>query len=131
YRSERIGRYRLLEPLGAGGMGTVFKAHDPELDRVVAVKLPRFDGNSSEVGKRIQRFQREARVAAQVFHPNVCPIYDVRERDGQPFVVMAYVEGQSLAQRLTVLGRFEEVGVAVTLIRQVLDGLAAAHARGI
>src|SRR5205823_15063478 len=69
--------------------------------------------------------------AAQVFHPNVCPIYDVGERDGQPFVVMAYVEGQSLAERLTVLGRFEEVGVAVTLIRQVLDGLAAVHARGI
>jgi hypothetical protein len=125
-----IGRYRILGHLGAGGMGTVYRAHDPELDRVVAVKVPRFDGPPPEKARRAQRFQREARAAAKVWHPHVCPIYDVGEHEGQPFVVMAFVEGQSLAERLNA-GRFDDVGAAVALLRQVLDGLAAVHARGI
>lgn len=70
-----IGRYRILERLGAGGMGTVYKAHDPQLDRVVAVKMPRFDGPEHNRATRLQRFQREARTAAQVWRPHVCPIY--------------------------------------------------------
>jgi tRNA A-37 threonylcarbamoyl transferase component Bud32 len=128
---EQIGRYRILERLGAGGMGAVYKAHDPQLDRVVALKLPRFDGPQRDRANRVQRFQREARAAAQVWHPHVCPIYDVGEHDGQPFVVMAYVEGQSLAERLAARGRYEDVGEAVALVRQVLDALDAVHARGI
>ena len=80
----QIGRYRILERRGAGGMGTVYKAHDPELDRIVALKLPRFDGPQGDLGVRRQRFQREARAAAQVWHPHVCPIFDVGEHDGQP-----------------------------------------------
>jgi serine/threonine protein kinase len=131
YRPGQLSRYRLLEQIGAGGMGTVFKAHDPELDRLVAVKFPRFDGPAEEVAKRRQRFQREARAAAQVWHPHVCPIYDVGEQDGQPFVVMGFVDGESLAQRLAAQGRFEDVGHAVALIRQVLVALDAVHARGI
>src|SRR5262249_4578008 len=97
---EQIGRYRILDRLGGGGMGTVYKAHDPQLDRAVALKLPRFDGPAHDRLTRVQRFQREARAAAQVFHPHVCPIFDVGEYNGQPYVVMAYVEGQSLAERL-------------------------------
>jgi hypothetical protein len=131
YRPGRLSRYRLLEQIGAGGMGTVFKAHDPELDRLVAVKFPRFDGPAEEVAKRRQRFQREARAAAQVWHPHVCPIYDVGEQDGQPFVVMGFVDGESLAQRLAAQGRFEDIGHAVALIRQVLAALDAVHSRGI
>src|SRR5438477_11601061 len=84
----QLGRYQILALLGAGGMGTVYKARDPHLDRVVALKVPRFDGPPAEVARRVQRFQREARAAAQVWHPHVCPIYDVAEHDGQPFVVM-------------------------------------------
>lgn len=128
---QQIGRYRILEQLGAGGMGTVYKAHDPQLNRVVALKRPRFEGSPQERTRRVQRFQREARAAAQIWHPHVCPIYDVGEQDGQPFVVMAYVEGRSLAQRLTSQGRFGNVSEAVTLIRQVLDALQAVHAHGI
>jgi serine/threonine protein kinase len=127
----QIGRYRILERRGSGGMGTVYKAHDPELDRIVALKLPRFDGPRGDLGVRRQRFQREARAAAQVWHPHVCPIFDVGEHDGQPFVVMAYLEGRSLAELLADQGRFEDLGHAVILVRQVLDALDAIHARGI
>jgi serine/threonine protein kinase len=128
---ETIGRYRILGRLGRGGMGTVYKAHDPQLDRVVALKLPRFDGPPDQRALRMQRFQREARAAAQVWHSHVCPIFDVGEHDGQPFVVMAYVEGQSLARRLAGEPRYEDVGAAVAVVRQALDGLEAVHARGI
>jgi serine/threonine protein kinase len=112
-------------------MGAVYKARDPQLDRVVAVKLPRIDTPPEDRPKRVQRFLREARAAAQVWHPHVCPIYDVGECDGQPYVVMAYVEGQSLADRLKQQGRYEDVAQAVALVRQVLDALEAVHDRGI
>src|SRR4051794_8112030 len=85
----QIGRYRLLERLGAGGMGTVYKAQDPQLDRIVALKLPRFEGPPQAVAQRRQRFQREGRAAARIWHPHVCPIYDVGEWEGHPYVVMA------------------------------------------
>jgi hypothetical protein len=126
-----IGRYRLLDLLGAGGMGEVYRAHDPQLDRTVALKLPRFDGPPQEVARRVERFQREARAAAQVWHPHVCPIFDVGEHEGRPFVVMALIEGQSLAQRLAERPGPQDARASVALARQVLDGLAAVHARGI
>jgi serine/threonine protein kinase len=127
----QLGRYVLLEKLGVGGMGTVYKARDPELNRVVAVKCPRFDGSPEEVARRVQRFQREARAAAQVSHPHVCPIYDVGEQDGQPYVVMGFVDGQSLADRLAQMGRFEDPEQAVALVREILEALKAVHAQGI
>jgi hypothetical protein len=126
-----VGRYRLLGQVGTGGMGTVYRAHDPGLDRVVALKLPRFDGPPDQVARRAQRFQREARAAARVWHPHVCPIFDVGEHDGRPFVVMAFVEGPSLAEVLARRGKFEDVGEAVALALQLLDALAAVHAHGI
>jgi serine/threonine protein kinase len=128
---NQIGRYRILEHLGAGGMGTVYKALDPQLGRVVALKLPHFHGTGPEVAKRIQRFQREAQAAAKIWHPNVCPIYDVGDHQGRPFVVMAWVDGQSLAARLSEGGRSEDIGHALSLIRDILDGLDAIHAHGI
>jgi hypothetical protein len=128
---EKIGRYLILGRLGAGGMGTVYKAQDPHLDRIVALKVPRIDTSTQDRAKRVERFQREARSAAQVWHPHVCPTYDVGEHDGQPYVVMAFVQGQSLAERLARQGRFEDVGEAITLILQVLDALAAVHGHGI
>jgi Protein kinase domain/Ankyrin repeats (many copies) len=129
-RPPSIGRYRLLGQVGSGGMGTVYRAHDPDLDRIVALKLPRFDGPAEQVARRVQRFQREARAAARVWHPHVCPIFDVGEHDGQPFVVMAFVEGPSLAEVLAQRGRFE-VSEGVTLVLQLLDALAAVHGHGI
>jgi RIO-like serine/threonine protein kinase len=128
---EKIGRYRIIERLGEGGMGVVYKGHDPQLDRVVVVKLPRFDGPPETLSRRVQRFQREARAAAQIWHPHVCPIYDVGEHEGRPYVIMAYVEGQSLAERLRGQGRYEDIGQALTVILQILDALKAVHARGI
>jgi serine/threonine protein kinase len=130
-QETRFGRYRILEHLGSGGMGTVYKAFDPHLDRVVALKLPHFYGTGAEVTKRVQRFQREAQAAAKIWHPSVCPIYDVGEEDGRPFVVMAWVDGKSLAARLTDMGRFESIGEAVSVVRNILDGLEAVHAHGV
>jgi serine/threonine protein kinase len=111
----KIGRYELVECIGAGGMGTVYKAYDPHLNRTVAVKVPRIERQTGDWEIRMERFQREARSAAQVWHPHVCPIYDVGEHQGQPFVVMAYVEGQSVAERLARHGCFTDFGEAVTL----------------
>jgi hypothetical protein len=127
---QQIGRYRILGRLGTGGMGEVYRALDPHLDRQVALKQPHFDGPAAEVRRRVERFQREARAAAQVLHPHVCPIFDIGEEDGRPFVVMALVEGQSLAQHLAAHSGPLDAGTAVTLARQVLDGLAAVHACG-
>jgi serine/threonine protein kinase len=128
---EKIGRYVNLERLGTGGMGTVFRAHDPQLDRVVALKLPRFDVPQRDRAVRLQRFQREARAAAQIWHPHVCPIYDVGEHEGRPYVVMANVNGQSLADCLDLHGRYEIVTEAVDVIRLILDALEAVHSHGI
>jgi predicted Ser/Thr protein kinase len=128
---SQIGRYRILGRLGAGGMGTVYKAQDPQLNRIVALKLPRFDGPTQGRALRVQRFQREARAAAAIRHPHVCPIYDVGEREGQPYVVMAYIEGESLATRLARQGRYQDPRQAVDLIRQLLEALEAIHGHGI
>jgi len=126
-----IGRYRVLGLLGEGGMGTVHKALDPHLDRVVALKVPRFDGPADQVAGRLQRFQREARAAARVFHPHVCPIFDVSEFEGRPFVVMPFIEGESLAARLDRRGRCDDPVEAIRLIDQVLDALGAVHDHGV
>ena len=126
-----IGRYIILQELGAGGMGVVYKAHDPQLQRTVAIKVPRFDqpGNLTEISRG--RFLREARAAGAIRHPHVCPIYDVGEYDGVPYVVMAFVEGQSLAGRLADGARFGDCRQAVCLAREVAEALAAVHTHGI
>src|SRR5262245_29600998 len=114
--ARRIGRYLLLGEVGRGGMGAVYRAHDPNLDRVVALKLPHGLSASKE------RFQREARAAARVFHPNVCPIFDVGEHEGEPFVVMAFVEGHSLKHYLDS-GATLPVPDAVRVAVEVLQAL--------
>ncbi|HLW66738.1 MAG TPA: protein kinase [Gemmataceae bacterium] len=126
-----IGRYQILRQLGQGGMGTVYAAEDPELRRQVALKIPHFSGPPEKLAATRARFLREARAAARVEHPNVCPIYDVGEHDDQPFVVMAFVEGESLADRLGREGRFDDPRAAVELIARVAEALGAVHAHGI
>jgi hypothetical protein len=124
-----IDRFVIVKELGAGGMGTVYLARDPQLGRLVAVKVPRFDLPGEAQAR--QRFLREARAAAAVRHPHVCPIYDAGEHDGRPYVVMAFVEGPSLADRLRCLGRYEDRRLAVTQARQVAEALQAVHDHGI
>ena len=96
---RRIGRYRTVKKLGAGGMGAVYLAEDTELDRRVALKVPFFDsGGGAEI---VARFYREARVAAAIDHPNICNVHEViDEPNGQPCIVMQYLEGQTLSERL-------------------------------
>jgi hypothetical protein len=124
---ERLGRYRILHELGRGAMGTVYLAHDCQLERRVALKVPQF---TAADGPEIrQRFLSEARAAATIEHPNVCPVYDVGEIDGTPYLTMAYLQGQSLAQVLGA-GTLPEQQ-AVRLVRQLAMALQAAHERGI
>jgi WD40 repeat protein/tetratricopeptide (TPR) repeat protein/tRNA A-37 threonylcarbamoyl transferase component Bud32 len=126
-----IGRYEIRGQIGAGGMGTVYRAFDPQLQRDVAVKVPKFNGPEAHQAVARQRFLREARAAAPIRHKHVCPIHDVGEHHGVPYVVMAYVAGMSLAQRLAAGGRFEDVQEAVALARQVAEALEVVHGHGI
>lgn len=128
---EKLGRYRVMQLIGEGGMGSVYKAHDPKLDRLIAIKVPRFDVPRSDLTVVVQRFLREARSAAQVRHPNVCPIYDVDEHEGMPFVVMAFVDGESMAEHLRVRPSNTDPADTVRLIRQIAVGLRAVHSHGI
>lgn len=92
---EQLGRYRILKPLGKGGMGSVYLAQDTELDRQVALKVPHFtpeDGSSV-----LERFYREARTAATLRHPHICPLFDISEFQGIPYLTMAYIEGKPLS----------------------------------
>jgi serine/threonine protein kinase len=91
-----IGRYRVVKKLGQGGMGAVYLARDTQLDRLVAVKVPHF--GPVRDAELLERFHREARAAAMLHHPNICPVFDVGESDGIPYLTMAYIEGQTLAE---------------------------------
>ena len=94
----RLGPYEILVPLGAGGMGEVYKARDTRLERTVAVKvLP--SGVSSSPEQR-QRFEREAKTISQLSHPHICALYDVGNQDGVEYLVMEYLEGETLGERL-------------------------------
>ena len=128
--SQFIGRYRIVRELGRGGMGTVYQAEDMELRRLVALKVPQFSGPAAHQKQMRQRFLREARAAAAVEHPYVCKIHDVGEHEGTPFVVMAFVEGPSLAGRMAKLGRVKD-RAAVALILRIAEALMAVHAKGI
>src|SRR5205814_3348760 len=89
----QLGRYRILRKLGEGGMGAVYLAHDTQLDRPVALKVPHtYPGDQAAV---LSRFRREARAAAGFHHPNFCPIHDVGQIDGRSFLVMAYLDGET------------------------------------
>jgi hypothetical protein len=125
---EWFGRYRILRELGRGAMGAVYLAHDSQLDRQVALKVPQF---TAEDGPEVrQRFLSEARAAATIEHPNVCPVYDVGEVNGTLYLTMAYVQGVSLAQLQVGATPLPE-RQAASLVRQLTVALQAAHERGI
>ncbi|MEX0701962.1 MAG: serine/threonine-protein kinase [Planctomycetales bacterium] len=123
-----FGRYRLLELLGQGAMGAVYLAHDMRLDRRVALKFPKLEG--SDPAEALARFQREARAAAQVQHPHICPIFDVGEIDGVSYISMAFVEGRTLAAWIRSPGPPSQRDAA-RLARKLALALAEAHERGV
>ena len=122
-----ISHYRLLEKLGEGGMGTIYLAEDTKLGRQVALKFIHNSRLKEELAK--ERFFREARAAAAIDHPNVAAVYEVDEVDGHPFIAMAYVKGQNLADRIPE-GPLE-IREALNITLQIAEGLEAAHERGV
>jgi TolB-like protein len=124
---ERIGPYTVMELLGAGGMGQVHRAHDKRLDRHVAIKfLPRIMTGDPAAQ---ERFEREARAASALNHPNICTVHDVGEFQGRSFIVMELLEGQSLKDRIA--GKPVPLPEFSAISQQVCAGLHAAHAKGI
>lgn len=127
----QIGRYRIERVLGHGAMGVVYLAHDPVIDRPVAIKLVLADLLTDEDrAGYVARFATEARAAGRRTHPNIVAIYDFAQHEGLPFLVMEYVAGESLAQTIRRQGALTPE-TAVGTIRQVLGALGAAHAEGI
>jgi len=125
---HRFGRYLLEQELGRGGMGVVYRATDTLLSRPVAVKIPFASGPQAATIRR--RFLAEATAAAALTHPNICPIYDLGEIDGTPYLTMAYVRGTPLADRVSPAAPYEP-RAAAALVRTVALALAEAHARGV
>jgi serine/threonine protein kinase len=122
-----FGRYQLQKLLGQGGMGAVYLAHDTQLDRSVALKIPIF---SAEEGSQVlARFYREARAAATILHANVCPIYDVGEVDDVPYLTMGYIEGKSLAE--WIRGKPLTPRQSAVLVRKLALALQEAHKKGV
>lgn len=125
-----FGRYRVERLLGHGGMGAVYLAHDSQLDRRVALKIPRGFEDATDQRKAADRFMQEARSAASVHHPNVCAIHDVGELNGRLFLSMAFVEGESLADRLKRVKKLDSAE-ALELVRTIALALAEAHRQGV
>ena len=124
---ERIGKYHILERIGRGGMGTIFKAHDPVLDRLVALKVI---SSEIEVTDELRsRFFREAQACARLSHPNIVTVHDMGEDDGRLFLVMELLEGEELRRLISRPSLPLEDKLAVMI--QVCDGLAYAHQRGV
>src|SRR6267378_4482587 len=122
----RLGHYEILAVIGSGGMGVVYRARDTTLGRVVAIKLP---GPASADNPRGRRLLREAQHASSLNHPNICTTYEIGEADGQPFIVLEYVEGQPLNALIPKGGLPLETVVAFG--SQIADALEHAHGHGI
>src|SRR5713226_5321086 len=124
---QSLGNYKITHKLGAGGQGTVYKAVDNKLGRAVVVKVLPAELTVKEAN--LKRFEREARLASALDHPNICTIFDLNDINGIHFIAMQYIEGRNVRQ--LVNGRPLSLESALSITLQVADALAAAHARGI
>jgi serine/threonine protein kinase len=124
---QTIAHYRIVEPIGAGGMGAVYKAYDNKLQRTVALKLLPSEYVSQQDRRR--RFFQEARAASALSHPHILTIYEVGEDNGTPYIAMEYIEGQTLRNKIKNNGL--QLNETLDLAIQIAAGLARAHESGI